>query len=1565
MSALMTPIVFDNGGGEATIGDLVRVRGLRHDHPLLDWPGFLARGLDLQVEVRNPEREVVGGFTFRFSEAWRKQVNALRSSASAASVVWHCLVNRATPLSPRPRPKQDFDTRARSNRLRQAFPHALLAREVGKQYGRGFVESIASQVQPERRGMFGILTNDVPENEVFQDLASLWSPTDTGHRTISDTVARGDDPTTTFASRFIKPGLVKAKDASALAVIEGETVVQSVFGLSRVGFENLYKMDGSWRDFRRASNSGSLAEMTLHRMLALAPDPPETASRGGYHTAGVAPNQSPISPGEFHNQIAALNAHAWLMRLLGLAVDIEIDLDLVGVTSAMTRIDIRVVQCILGDKQGQTLDPVQSQVACSVVDLFPAGRPGSRDQFSNGCLDLSVPLQDGGARFHLDQLDADSAIEKLIQAANSMQTQFESGLTSVERKVALQSLRTTGMSLYDRGVSIDELDRLGKPAEEPLFAQDLVIGYRPDVSTLEVNEDGSVCVQSWKSLVTRRLEGLDLRGRNAVDQLGVPVFDEGYVTSRMSRVTRSNGQVVEQIPQEELLTWKNWSLAVPPAECSTTNGLDGFFGLFGRNILLNVRYKAYGGLPEQRFRWGYRLGMRAVYVDGRSVSLAEAATLYDQDAIGARGACKPDDETIRPGAKGPALAIGDGNRYQRFMRYEPILPPDVLLEGPLPKSTLRGERSGRVLVASGPTGKIVQARSARVFVPPRVDLELAIRHGMFDSPQAREKPPASAFPGVCLNYADGGFPSISNPAMAGVLGLAEAETAGTQELVFRRSLFANPPRVPYLPDPWAKRLVIAIYRKADNQILEFHHFDFYDARHPWPNCREMHLEVRADVAGEVSHLGFNATWEDNRLVIIVAAGQELALRAWFEIDEKMMASSGAIDAMARFISTTDAEGCCKVLGIPPCCADDVRSAHDELVRCLSGWYERFPANLSSYFAKGTRSRRVITPSFWMLNPYVAIEIAHASSHAHSELAFSEAGPPTSGRTVASPSSRSAIEQRFDCVTSPEREEAVFVGDVRFHRASTSRIECHASWKEVDDSLRAGSKVTWTSRQDKVFVLSQLPGALSNPGMGDGPELAEDNDLALLNGPRLSMRRSRNEDLERQVAGSAGKMHELAYSFPDHRARHVTFQLKAFSRFASDFVEGAAGIAKSSLPASRWINARRPPDAPKVAYVVPLFEWEHHAGGRSARHHRKGGQFRIWLERPWFSSGEGELLALICWPENLFVAQTTGEVRDSSRNLVSHLYARTAELREWAGFHPASKDQPGFGHPLFKLSTAWGGDPLWNEDANLNAIPPHAFLNRLKDRDVRSRLSQFRGTPYEGMLVSLALYEPAFDEAEGRWFVDVHLDPGTAYFPFVRLGLSRYQPNACDGMHVSEIVATEFIQLLPSRVATVTSRRAGKKVEVELAVHGTRPTGLSAFGQRSNEFHPRLFARIDEQSLGFDRDGEVWEPDDNPQGYLELIGNGVWVPCNHGEQKSSERRKEMRELTDKDAQLPAWKIELEFVPRANCRYSIYLEEQEPFIRDQDPMRTEESEFTACPTGVIDWRVVYSDRLLVRT
>lgn len=89
------------------------------------------------------------------------------------------------------------------------------------------------------------------------------------------------------------------------------------------------------------------------------------------------------------------------------------------------------------------------------------------------------------------------------------------------------------------------------------------------------------------------------------------------------------------------------------------------------------------------------------------------------------------------------------------------------------------------------------------------------------------------------------------------------------------------------------------------------------------------------------------------------------------------------------------------------------------------------------------------------------------------------------------------------------------------------------------------------------------------------------------------------------------------------------------------------------------------------------------------------------------------------------------------------------------------------------------------------------------------------------------YAPQYNEDRGLWYVDVAIDPTTAFWPFVRLAVARYQPDSVAGAHLSPPVRADFVQVPPERTTSV-SRTDDRHVRVVVA----GPVGARYYGRPS-------------------------------------------------------------------------------------------------------------------------------------
>jgi hypothetical protein len=73
----------------------------------------------------------------------------------------------------------------------------------------------------------------------------------------------------------------------------------------------------------------------------------------------------------------------------------------------------------------------------------------------------------------------------------------------------------------------------------------------------------------------------------------------------------------------------------------------------------------------------------------------------------------------------------------------------------------------------------------------------------------------------------------------------------------------------------------------------------------------------------------------------------------------------------------------------------------------------------------------------------------------------------------------------------------------------------------------------------------------------------------------------------------------------------------------------------------------------------------------------------------------------------------------------------------------------------------------------------------------------------------------YDAERDLWYADVDLDVGDTPWPFVRLGLVRFQPESSDDCHISRVTMTDFVQLPPRRKLTANKiGKAGVRAKIE-------------------------------------------------------------------------------------------------------------------------------------------------------
>ncbi len=319
--------------------------------------------------------------------------------------------------------------------------------------------------------------------------------------------------------------------------------------------------------------------------------------------------------------------------------------------------------------------------------------------------------------------------------------------------------------------------------------------------------------------------------------------------------------------------------------------------------------------------------------------------------------------------------------------------------------------------------------------------------------------------------------------------------------------------------------------------------------------------------------------------------------------------------------------------------------------------------------------------------------------------------------------------------------AVVTGDVKVEAASTARVQLLASWADPIDDSTAGARL---EPHNAPVCEIEVPEGVSPVGVKD-----------------------------------SGTALPPKHEFHDTKYHRVEYTPVAVTRFREYFPAATNTPAATTSPGAAFavdvLNSVRPA-MPKCVYALPLFEWDSPPGTPGiVKRRRTGGGLRIYLERPWFSAGAGELLGIV--------------------------------FQEGIDFLK-------FDNALRPLVTLYGADPIW--DANpISASAAKAHFKNAVDAMTGPLLSE------NPAIVSVVGYPVEFDADRQLRFADVRIETGDAYWPFVRLALARFQPKSVAGAHLSHVVRADFIQLPPERVAEIAIGPA----EVHLKVSG--PVYLSS------------------------------------------------------------------------------------------------------------------------------------------
>lgn len=362
--------------------------------------------------------------------------------------------------------------------------------------------------------------------------------------------------------------------------------------------------------------------------------------------------------------------------------------------------------------------------------------------------------------------------------------------------------------------------------------------------------------------------------------------------------------------------------------------------------------------------------------------------------------------------------------------------------------------------------------------------------------------------------------------------------------------------------------------------------------------------------------------------------------------------------------------------------------------------------------------------------------------------------------------------------------ANLLGEIMVNRKSTMKLDINAEWFEqmdVIEELEPGKRLV------KAYVEEVPMQSL------DGPEPLEPD--------------------EREVGVYVldADTIQFHHEFNDTKHRIIHYSATATSRFREYFPQNKnLDFTRASDKISVSIPSSARPTAPKVLYVIPTFGWKRQTSTNLIASERLGGGLRVYLDRPWFSSGEGELLGVVLLQES--------EIAKAKRENYKHYI------------------------------TQWGIDPIWKSDSVPSLPSINDFPKRVKDG------SDLRLEETSEIKVKVAGHNVGYDSIRKLWYCDIEVNTRSgSYYPFMRMALARYQPDSVNSTELSKIALADYVQIAPDRSIIVTYDPYNPGT-INVAFAGSTHTPPSATIDTSS------YVEVSIESKRQDIDGDLgWEP----------------------------------------------------------------------------------------------------------
>lgn len=1092
----------------------------------------------------------------------------------------------------------------------------------------------------------------------------------------------------------------------------------------------------------------------------------------------------------------------------------------------------------------------------------------------NGVVNLQATAAAGGARFGITVLDTATAL-------NALRTKAEQGFGAERDGTLLDSVSTKmperqarGLQLLDRESPHEMTADLvrarfvpedSRPGSEsrPLYAQDLVIGYRPYVQRWRHGEspaesNGKVTnPPPWRSLVARRIT--IPRVIETPSYRSLQTRDHGYIRTAR-KVQTGTDDSGDPTTDEQMFAWMGPSLALstdvrtelPANEANDWPGQNP-----NTDLALDTQFSfSDEKLPALRERDGYIKGLTPVYPNGGGPTLDEAS-----DAFNARGAetvvLGEENSKVVPFVFGPArdipapgILVSESEAAEWRKHDKPKSDKQV--------DRGRAEHVERLVLRTAKAPGDNKATVIRYLVPPRTTFERAEQAGMFD--KVYEPNPAGAFSEYALDEEHGNFVAEGVPTRRPP---NQPLPADQRPAVLRPVASPKQPRARYYPDPLARNLRIRFERSGAVPVgfpedIPLRSFWAQDAEPK--TARPLELLIRrwpegntggrinfADDKGTVTGAASKVSRQVDRLALEIAQAEDVNLRIWCVPDAwQLLKSRKDLKPLFRSFAAT--------LAAPTLAKGAFDAAVvDQYFDCLADGFSpqeaakrvHAPANLAKVideaFAQVFSALLLQTPDNG-LNGWMTLEVVHAVDKPLAIPAIPRAprskkiadGVPsealvwafhpvrltrnTKWEDYAATLDPTHLLGALDLPSQPDGTTAYFVGQIEFNRPSTGELRVEASWPELDPAIaivRKEKEIKEPKAKKKPieYVYEYRPPRRDRPLFNSSVKVPRDRGIHP--DGRLDL-----------TFDETGLLRGLNFPFSDTAAREISLRIVATSRFVNDFPPEADAKTPEKDALGKFEEESRPPTgskrleaAPKESYceykiMVPAsaapalptiqrLEWVMPERLTAFERGR-----RICVEKQFYPRlylgrdwfGSGEHeLFAVVCAPGNLVSDRDYSTEVDSPSVLDPIALSAAETKR----APEQRAILASDFTVGKYSALADKVSLWGADPTTRSTALTGAITRERFSGFVASKSKVPLPSDSSQKVSLLLYKVQFDPACGEFYVDIGIDPGPAHAPIIQLAVARYQPYVIDErFHLSNIALARPFQVAPKRTVEV-------------------------------------------------------------------------------------------------------------------------------------------------------------------